>query len=390
METSMSKKGLTRNFKLTLEEGETALREYTDEEIQRFLEEDKLDIETFAKIHRLQRIGVMVDRERLLKSLPKLASRHMVVVGDIFLDEYITGRATRLSREAPIPVLEFTGRRYVPGGAANPSNNIVALGGMAYQVGVIGDDEPGQTLLAKLREAGIDTTAVVTDPSRPTTTKTRIVAQGSLRFPQQLARIDHLDRRPVAGEVEKAIVSHLEALVPRVDAVLVSDYRTGVASEAIVAATLKLARQHEKLATIDSQGNLHKFSGFDLVKCNQREAEVVLGRTLSSECDFRKAQEQLLTELEVQAILITRGAEGMSLLGRDQPYVHIPAANVSEVFDVTGAGDTVIAVATLALAAGLDLLSAGHLANYAAGLVVRKLGNATATPEELTWAIENW
>jgi rfaE bifunctional protein kinase chain/domain len=331
-----------------------------------------------------------VDKHELLRSLPKLAGKRVVVVGDVFLDEYITGQATRLSREAPIPVLEFAGRRYLPGGAANPSNNIVALGGVAYQVGVIGDDEAGRTLLAKLREAGIDTAAVVTDPFRPTTTKTRIVSQGSLRFPQQLARIDHLDRRPVAGEVEKAIVAHLEALVPQVDAVLISDYRTGVASEAVVAASLKLARQHGKLATVDSQGNLHKFAGFDLVKCNQREAEAVLGQPLSSEDDFRKAQEQLLTELEVQAILITRGPEGMSLLGCDQPYAHIPVANVSEVFDVTGAGDTVIAVATLALAAGLDLLSTAHLANYAAGLVVRRLGNATATPEELAWAIENW
>jgi len=332
----------------------------------------------------------MVEKAKLLQLLPKLAGKRVLVVGDIFLDEYITGQATRLSREAPIPVLEFAGRRYVPGGAANPSNNVVALGGMAYQVGVIGDDEAGQTLLARLREAGIDTAAVVTDPSRPTTTKTRIVAQGSLRFPQQLARIDHLARRPVAGEVERAIVAHLEALVPQVDAVLISDYRTGVASEAVVAAAVKLARQHGKLAAVDSQGNLHKFYGFDLVKCNQREAEAVLGRTLSSEDDFREAQEQLLAELEVQAILITRGPDGMSLLGRDQPYAHIPAANVSEVFDVTGAGDTVIAVATLALAAGLNLLSAARLANYAAGLVVRKLGNATATPQELAWAIENW
>ena len=331
-----------------------------------------------------------MNKENLLQSLPKLAGQRVLVIGDVFLDEYITGRATRLSREAPIPVLEFAGRRYVPGGAANPSNNIVALGGMAYQVGVVGDDEAGQTLLAKLREVGIDTRAVVTDPSRPTTTKTRIVAQGSLRFPQQLARIDHLDRRPVAGEVEKAIVAHMEALVPRVNAVLISDYRTGVASEAVVGAALELARQHGKLATVDTQGNLHKFTGFDLVKCNQREAEAVLGRALANEDDFRNAQEQLLTELGVQAILITRGPEGMSLLGCYQPYAHLPAANVSEVFDVTGAGDTVIAVTTLALAAGLDLLSAAYLANYAAGLVVRKLGNATTTPAELAWAIENW
>jgi rfaE bifunctional protein kinase chain/domain len=332
----------------------------------------------------------MLEKAELLQSLPYLAGKRVLVVGDVFLDEYISGQATRLSREAPIPVLEFAGRRYLPGGAANPSNNIVALDGIAYQVGVIGNDEAGQTLLAKLREAGIGTEGVVTDPSRPTTTKTRIVAQGSLRFPQQLARIDRLDRRPMAGEVEKAIVAHLEALVPQVDAVLISDYRTGVASEAVVVATLELARQHRKLATVDSQGNLHKFSGFDLVKCNQREAETVLGRFLACEDDFQQAQQQLLAELGVQAILITRGPEGMSLLGHDQLYARIPAANVSEVFDITGAGDTVIAVTTLAMAAGLDLLSAAHLANYAAGLVVRKLGNATASPEELAWAIENW
>jgi rfaE bifunctional protein kinase chain/domain len=345
---------------------------------------------TDFEANRELKVWAMTDKARLLQSLPKLAGKRILIIGDIFLDEYILGQATRLSREAPIPVLEFAGRRYVPGGAANPSNNIVALGGVAHQVGVIGDDEAGQTLLAKLREAGIDTAGVVTDPSRPTTTKTRIVAQGSLRFPQQLARIDHLARYPVAGGVEKAIVAHLAALIPQVDAVLISDYKTGVASEAVVVATLKLARQHGKLATVDSQGNLHKFSGFDLVKCNQREVEAVVGRTLSSEDDFQAAQGQLLTELEVQAILITRGPDGMSLLGRDRPYARIPAANVSEVFDVTGAGDTVIAVATLALAAGLDLLSAAYLANYAAGLVVRKLGNATATPEELVWAIENW
>jgi len=234
---------------------------------------------------------------------------------------------------------------------------------------------------------------VVTDPSRPTTTKTRIVAQGSLRFPQQLARIDHLDRQPVGEDVERALIAHLETLVPQADAVLVSDYRTGVVSEAVVAAVLNVARRYERLASVDSQGNLHKFHAFDLVKCNHAEAQAVTGRTLSSEDDFQRAGETLLEELGAQAVVITRGPEGMSLMGTGslfQEYTHLPAANRSEVFDVTGAGDTVIAVLTLALAAGVDLLSAARLANYAAGLVVRKLGNATATPEELTWAIENW
>jgi rfaE bifunctional protein kinase chain/domain len=330
------------------------------------------------------------DRDRLIGLLPRLQGRCIVVVGDVFLDEYVVGRATRLSREAPIPVLEFKRRFYLPGGAANPSSNIVALGGVARQVGVVGDDEAGQQLLQKLREAGIDATGVVPDPSRPTTTKTRIVAQGSLRFPQQLARIDRLDRRPVGEDVEGAIIAHLETLVPLAHAVLVSDYRTGVVSEAIVASVLDMARRHDKLATVDSQGNLHKFHAFDLVKCNHAEAQAVTGRTLFAEDDFQRAGETLLEELGAQVVVITRGPEGMSLLGATQEYAHLPAANRSEVFDVTGAGDTVIAVLTLALAAGIDLLAAAHLANYAAGLVVRKLGNATANPEELAWAIENW
>jgi rfaE bifunctional protein kinase chain/domain len=334
-----------------------------------------------------------MDKDRLIGLLPRLRGRRIVVVGDVFLDEYIVGRATRLSREAPIPVLEFERRFYLPGGAANPSSNVVTLGGVARQVGVVGDDEAGQQLLQQLREAGIEATGVVTDPSRPTTTKTRIVAQGSLRFPQQLARIDHLDRQPVGEDVERALVALMATLVPQADAVLVSDYCTGVVSEAVVAAVLDVARRHDRLTTVDSQGNLQKFHAFDLVKCNHAEAQAVTGRTLSTEDDFWRAGETLLKELGAQAMVITRGPEGMSLIGTGslfQEYTHLPAANRSEVFDVTGAGDTVIAVLTLALAAGIELLAAARLANYAAGLVVRKLGNATATPEELAWAIENW
>lgn len=331
-----------------------------------------------------------MEKEKLLESLPKLAGKRILVVGDVFLDEYISGRATRLSREAPIPVLEFTGRWYLPGGAANPSNNIVAFGSEAYQVGVIGRDEEGEILIAKLEEAGIDTTGIVTDPSRSTTTKTRILAHGSLRFPQQIARIDRLDRRPLDEEVERKVIAMLTELAKDSDAILVSDYRTGLVTPTVVEACLRLAEEHHKLLTVDSQGDLYKYRGFDLIKCNHHEAGSVLGRLLRSEGDFREALELFLDELSARAIIITRGSEGMSLLGLDQPYVHIPAANISEVFDVTGAGDTVIAVATLSLTAGGDILSAAYLANYAAGLVVRKLGNATTNQDELAWAIKNW
>jgi len=219
---------------------------------------------------------------------------------------------------------------------------------------------------------------------------TRIVAEGTLVFPQQVARIDRQVRQPVRGSVEEALNRHLRRLIPQVDAVLVSDYKSGVVTPPLLDTARSQARRLHKLITADSQGDLHNFAGFDVVKSNRRETERTLGRSLEKEADFRWAGEHLLGELGAQAVLITRGGEGMSLASREEGYLHIPAANRSEVFDVTGAGDTVIAVLTLALAAGATVLQAAHLANHAAGLVVRRLGNVAPTPEELAWAIENW
>jgi len=331
-----------------------------------------------------------VDKDALLQALPRLRDRCILVLGDLFLDEYIVGQATRLSREAPVPVLEFNRRFFLPGGAANPAHNISALGSTAHQIGVIGDDEAGHRLANRLRQAGIVTGGLVTDASRPTTTKTRLVAEGSLVFPQQLARIDQVERHPLDGEITSQIAAHLQEIAPRVEALLLSDYKTGVVTKEIIATALRLSRQHGKLITVDSQGDLHKFKGFDLVKCNRREAEAVVGQELRTDADYQRAGEGLLADLGSSAILITRGDEGMSLISREEGSLHIPAANRSEVFDVTGAGDTVIAVVTLALAAGLRVTEGAYLANYAAGLVVRKLGNATPTREELAWAIESW
>jgi rfaE bifunctional protein kinase chain/domain len=331
-----------------------------------------------------------VDRDALLQALTRLGNRSILVVGDLFLDEYIVGRATRLSREAPVPVLEFDRRFFLPGGAANPAHNISSLGSTAHQAGVIGDDEAGGMLSNCLLEAGIITSCVVTDPTRPTTTKTRVVAEGTLVFPQQLVRIDQLLRRPLDRSITSQVAAHLQETAPLVEALLVSDYKTGVVNEEVVATALRLSREHSKLITVDSQGDLFKFKSFDLVKCNHREAETLLGQDLRTDSDFQRAGERLLAELGSSAIIITRGDEGMSLTSREEGSLHIPAANRTEVFDVTGAGDTVIAVVTLALSAGLTITEGVYLANYAAGLVVRKLGNATPTQEELAWAIRNW
>jgi rfaE bifunctional protein kinase chain/domain len=318
----------------------------------------------------------------------RLRGRRILVVGDLILDEYWIGRATRLSREAPVPVLELERRTRVPGGAANPAANVVALEGEAGVVGVVGSDEQGEALLALLAQAGIGASGIIREAARPTTTKTRLLAESFLRFPQHLARLDHLDRTPIGGAVEDAICAAIAEGMRTADAVLVSDYKGGVVTERVIRTVLDAAREHGKIATVDSQGDLLKFRGFALVKCNRSEAEAQLGKPLLRDADFEHAGAQLLPDLAAGALVITRGPDGMTVIGQGQPAAHLPATNRSEVFDATGAGDTVIAVLTQALVAGLDLRTAAHLANTAAGLVVRRLGNATVTPAELVAALE--
>ena len=336
----------------------------------------------------------MKARAALLAAIPQLRGRHILVIGDLFLDEHLLGRATRLSREAPIPVVEFEEQQQRPGGGANPAVNIVALGGRVTQVGVVGDDSAGRTLTQLLSDAGIGVEGLVTDPQRPTTTKTRIVSRGSLRFPQQLARLDRIDRRPLAAEVEAQVVSRITALAPHTDAILISDYRSGLVTPAVIAAVRRV-RRPAQLICVDTQGRLGQFTGFDLAKCNHHEAQDYVRRTtgrvppLRTETDLRQAISRLRDQLDLGVLIITRGAEGLSLQAGDE-YLHLPAANRTQVYDVTGAGDTVIAVATLAMAAGHPPALAATLANYAAGLVVRKLGVAAPSPDELAWAIERW
>ncbi len=319
----------------------------------------------------------------------RLAGIRVLVLGDLFLDEYLEGRAERLSREAPVPVVELLRRTTLPGGAANPARNIVALGGQAIAAGLVGDDEAGRLLVAQLRESGVDTAGVVADEGRSTTTKTRVVAyRDALRFPQHLARIDRMDRRPPAQEPLARLVDRLEVLAPQAQAILVSDYRSGTLTADLVAALTGIARGAGLLTTADAQGNLAQYAGFGLVKCNRAEAEAEVGSRLSSDADYERALARLIPELDVAAFAITRGPEGMSVQARGEPIAHLLAANRSEVFDVTGAGDTVIAVLTMGLAAGLSLRMSAHLANVAAGVVVRRLGNQVVTPQELVAALE--
>jgi rfaE bifunctional protein kinase chain/domain len=328
----------------------------------------------------------MTDRRSTPHILAALAQQRILVIGDVFLDEYVFGHATRLSREAPIPVLEFDRRSYIPGGAANPANNIAALGATVIQAAVVGDDVEGEQLITLLRMAGVDPGCVLTDPLRPTTVKTRIISESSLRFSQQLARIDRIDRQPIGAAIRAALVEQISAHMPQIGAVLCSDYLSGLLTPPLVEEIVQLCAAHNVLLTVDAQGELAKYQGAGLIRCNNDEAAAYLGRAIESEDEYRRALDDLLQMLQPELMIVTRGRDGLSIQGRAQPYHRIAAHRV-EAADTTGAGDTFIAVMTLALAAGIDPIKAAQLANYAAGLVVRRIGNAVVTPDELAGGI---
>ena len=320
------------------------------------------------------------------EQVARLSRPRVLVAGDVVLDEYLYGRPTRLSREAPIPVLELTRRATIPGGAANPAHNITALGARATLAAVVGDDPEGRHLIEVLRGAHVDPSCVLVDPSRPTTVKTRIVSEGLLRFPQQIARIDRISRTEVHERIVASLTALVEAHAAEADAILCSDYLSGLLTARLAQAIRATCMTRGLLWTVDAQGELDKYRGADLLRCNNDEASSFLRRGLEHEQDFASGLQEMSERLEVGLVVVTRGAQGVSLRGRDVPYAHLPAHKV-EVADVTGAGDTFIAVLTLALASGTAPLAAAELANAAAALVVRRVGNAVVTPDELRAAI---
>ena len=326
----------------------------------------------------------------LLQTLiPALANRCVLVVGDVILDEYLTGRATRISREAPVPVLEYEARRLIAGGAANPAANIARLGSRAVQIGLVGKDEFSDRLREVLTQHNIDASALLTDPDRPTAVKTRIMAQMGLRFPQQIARLDRIPHQPVSQATHEHIIDALCAHLPAADAVLFSDYRGGLITAPLVDAVRQL--NNSALLTADAQGSLDKYHGFALVKCNADDVQEYLGRSLDTADDFGEAARTLCQTLHLSgAMVITRGGDGATLATASGDVAHCPAPAVLDVFDTVGAGDTSIAVMTLALAAGADYTQAVTLANYASGIVVQRVGNYAPTPDELAQAVARW
>lgn len=322
----------------------------------------------------------------MIEILQRIASLRFLVVGDLYLDSYIFGQPARVSREAPIMVLEETRRENLPGGGCAPALALAKLGADVRQIGVVGSDPEGSTLSHLLSGANIDVSGVLCDSSRPTTVKTRIVAEGAFNvFPQQISRIDRQDRSPLDEHVEAQLVHRIREAADSADAILISDYRSGVVTRNVIEAV----RTSNRFSTVDSQGALRDFAGLDLIKCNQAEAEQVLGQSLLS----REQRETLLTqlhrELETSRLIVTLGGEGAAISSESVGYREVSPPDRQQVFDVTGAGDTVIAMLTAAMTAGADDLQSLHLAQVAAGIVIARWGNAQASFEDLVLELEH-
>jgi D-glycero-beta-D-manno-heptose-7-phosphate kinase len=312
--------------------------------------------------------------------LQRIREHRFLVVGDLYLDSYIFGQPARVSREAPIMVLEETRREDRPGGGCAPALALAKLGASVKQVGITGNDVEGALLVDLLRANDIDVSGVLVDDERPTTVKTRIVAEGAFNvFPQQVSRIDRQERSSLGQDIEQQLTRQIERIAPDVDAIILSDYRSGV----VTARVIETVRQSSTLTTVDSQGALRGFAGLDLIKCNQAEAEQVLGQKLSD----RGTRHRLLTELQrslnTKRLIVTLGAEGAAISSKSVGYEELPPPDRQQVFDVTGAGDTVIAILTAGLAAGGSDLQSLHLSQVAAGVVIARWGNAQASLDDL-------
>jgi D-beta-D-heptose 7-phosphate kinase/D-beta-D-heptose 1-phosphate adenosyltransferase len=320
-----------------------------------------------------------MDISRIIR---RFRGRKVLVLGDLILDRYLFGDVRRISPEAPVPVVEVADENFLLGGAANVAHNIVALGGQVSVAGIIGRDRAGAVLKDLLEERNIGTSGIF-DDSRVTTVKTRLIAHR-----QQVVRFDREDRKRLEGRLLADMTAYLSAAVKAHDAVIVSDYKKGVITASLMKSLVDLARAHDTFIAVDPKvGHFHLYRHVSLVTPNIAEASQGSGVEITDERSLLRAGTTLLQRLSCRSVLITRGDEGMSLFERPHAstaprVVHIPTV-AKKVFDVTGAGDTVIAAFTLAHAAGATLEGAARIANYAAGIVVGEIGTAVVTPQRL-------
>jgi D-beta-D-heptose 7-phosphate kinase/D-beta-D-heptose 1-phosphate adenosyltransferase len=304
--------------------------------------------------------------------LDNMRGRRVLVIGDLMLDDYIWGTAERISPEAPVPIVRYERRTSGPGGAANVVRNIQSLGGEPIVCGVVGDDEGGRILREQLEDSSSSASGIFVDAHRVTTQKTRVMAHH-----QQIVRIDRETTEPVSADITERLLSFANSVMSRVDVVVFSDYDKGIAHPTLLRGVARAAAaQGKPFVAGPKPRNVRLFSGATLLSLNKREAAEVI------RADLHAAGQQMLTELNLTALVITRSEEGASLFERGKEPAHIPASRV-EVFDVAGAGDTFLSATTLALAAGCDFEQAARLGNLAGAAAVRHIGVVAVTPQDV-------
>jgi D-glycero-beta-D-manno-heptose-7-phosphate kinase len=346
-----------------------------------------------AKTLKKQRITrESLNKSRLLELVNGLNKARVLVLGDLILDEYLLVKPERISREAPVIIYKYLDSNFKLGGAANAAANLTSLGVKTTLIGLSGDDAAAGSLETICLEQGISLINI-RDKTRLTTTKTRIISNSSSNadagtgVKQQIVRVDREDSRDISKEDTQLIFNQLEQTVSGIDSVLLSDYSNGVLSDSLIRYSIKLCNQQNIKSIVDSNGDLLRFKGAYSFTPNQPDTEALIGYKITNDEDLEQAGIMLKSKLASQELLITRGAKGMALFGETNLDL-IPAFNLSEVFDVSGAGDTVSALYSAALAIGASPLEAAILGNLAASIVVKKYGTATTSKEELIELIE--
>jgi len=324
----------------------------------------------------------------LIDIVKKFKGKKIGVIGDLVADEYIFGMTSRVSREAPVLILKHDSSKVILGGAANTVNNIHAMGGEVFPVGVIGDDDTGKEILNILKEKHIDSSGIIVDEERHTNTKTRIMAGGLHTVKQQMIRIDKEDGCAVSEKTEKLLLEKLMERLDNLDALIVSDYGCGAITEKIIEKINELGSSGKVIINVDTRSNIKHFRSVTIVTPNEPEAEEAVGFEIDSDEDVTGAGRNLLDLGCSKNLLITRGKKGMVLFEGDLATRFIPVFGSDEVADVTGAGDTVMSAFTMALASGASFYDAARISNYAGGIVVMKSGTATVTDIELENAIK--
>ncbi len=326
--------------------------------------------------------------QELISVTNKMHGKKVLVIGDIVADVYVDGRISRISREAPVLILEKAGEKVVAGGAANVIANAATLGAEVFAVGVIGDDNHAEALRKIFKDLDVHIEGLVRDKSRPTISKTRIIAGGRATVSQQIVRIDSESKEPLSKKVEAELIAKIDKILPKVDGIIMSDYGSGTVTANARKLITRFAGKKKIPNIVDSRYNISDFEGVGYIKQNDSELGEFVGYPINDVTDLIGAGTKILTKLNVDGALITRGEMGMSLFERNGAAHHIPVSDMSEVYDVSGAGDTCIAAFLLALTAGAQPALAAKISNYAAGIAVRKLGTSTVSATELISTLE--